>query len=51
MYKLFINNMKIVFFSKKIFDQEYFQLHWNNDILPLGKSTDEQIIIKKCLQV
>ncbi|UJR28959.1 hypothetical protein I4U23_010176 [Adineta vaga] len=34
----------------KIFDQEYFQLHWKTDVLPLGKTNEEQAIIKKCLQ-
>ncbi|CAF3532159.1 unnamed protein product [Rotaria sp. Silwood1] len=33
-----------------IFNQEYFQSHWNNNMLPLGKTNDEQMIIKKCLQ-
>jgi len=50
--KYFINkNNKFFFCSKKIFNQEYFQSHWNNDILSLGKTNNEQIIIKKCLQV
>jgi len=48
---LLIKIIKKNFFSKKIFGQEYFQSHWNNDILSLGKTNDEQIIIKKCLQV
>ncbi|CAF3846312.1 unnamed protein product [Rotaria sordida] len=34
----------------KIFNQEYFQSHWNDDMLPLGKTNDQQTIIKKCLQ-
>ncbi|CAF0778310.1 unnamed protein product [Rotaria sordida] len=34
----------------KIFNQEYFQSHWNDDMLPLGKTNDQQAIIKKCLQ-
>ncbi|CAF3705696.1 unnamed protein product [Adineta steineri] len=34
----------------KIIDQEYFKLHWNSNMLSLGRTTDEQTIIKKCLQ-
>ena len=38
-------------FAQKIFSEDYFQSHWNESTLPLGKTTDEQATIKKCLQV
>jgi hypothetical protein len=55
-YVLNIHQWKLfVFFSfsKTIIDQDYFQSHWNNEVLPLGKINDEQVTIKKkkCLQV
>ena len=36
---------------KKVFNEEYFQSHWNSEVLPLGETNDEQSIIKKSLQV
>ncbi|CAF3323383.1 unnamed protein product [Rotaria socialis] len=34
----------------KLFDQNYFKTYWKVDMLPLGKTKDQQITIKKCLQ-
>ncbi|CAF1397981.1 unnamed protein product [Adineta ricciae] len=34
----------------KIFDREYFQSNWKDNVLSLGKTSDQQAIIKKCLQ-
>lgn len=36
---------------RKVFNEQYFQSHWNSEVLSLTETNDEQSIIKKSLQV
>lgn len=52
MYSILIKRKNLfVCLLKKLFNEEYFQSNWKSEVLSLGKTNDEQAIIKKSLQV